>query len=101
MEYPDHLHYDHRDFPLAPEKLEITRDMLCKEMKDFLDRFGLDFNKQVRLTQNVLPKERYVSHVKNLQFYQEEGLVITKIHRAIMFHQSAWMADYIKTNTEK
>ena len=63
MEYPDHLHYDHRDFPLAPEKLEITRDMLCKEMKDFLDRFGLDFNKQVRLTQNVLPKERYVSHV--------------------------------------
>ena len=101
MEYPDHLHYDHRDFPLAPEKLEITKEMLSDEMTDFLNKFNLNFTKQVRLTQNTLPKKRYISHVKNLQFYQEEGMVITKIHRAIRFHQSSWMANYIQTNTEK
>ena len=101
MEYPEYLHRSHRDFPLAPEKIEITRDMLGMEMLEFLDRFQLNFTKQVRLTQNVLPKKNYISHVKNLQFYEAEGLIITKVHRAIIFHQSRWMADYIKSNTEK
>ena len=101
MEYPEYLHSDHRDFPLAPEKLEITRDMLGEEMIEFLDRFQLNFTKQVRLTQNVLSKTNYISHVKNLQFYEEEGMIISKVHRGVIFHQSSWMADYIRTNTEK
>ena len=28
LEYPDELHYLHNDYPLAPEKLAITYDML-------------------------------------------------------------------------
>ncbi len=75
--------------------------MLCEEMIDFLDRYDINFTKQTRLTQNVLPKNNYVSHVKNLQFYVEEGLIISKIHRGVIFHQSSWMADYIKANTDK
>ena len=43
MEYPDHLHDAHRDFPLAPEKLIITREMLSDEMKEFLRVNNLPF----------------------------------------------------------
>ena len=30
LKYPGELHYLHNDYPLAPEKLEITDDMLSK-----------------------------------------------------------------------
>ena len=35
LEYPDELHYLHNDYPLAPEKLAISYDMLsyCKKMQ--------------------------------------------------------------------
>ncbi|KAE8739247.1 hypothetical protein FOCC_FOCC015263, partial [Frankliniella occidentalis] len=34
--YPPHLHERHRDFPLAPEKLHITEDMLSPAQKRLL-----------------------------------------------------------------
>ena len=101
LEYPDSLHLDHRDYPLAPEKLTITKDMLSEETRRFFDDFNISFSSQTRLTQTVLPKTNYVTHVKNLQFYMEQGLVLKKIHRAVKFYQSCWMATYIKTNTLK
>ena len=30
LEYPDELHELHNDYPLAPEKLEISNDMWSK-----------------------------------------------------------------------
>ena len=101
LEYPDSLHLGHRDYPLAPEKLTITKDMLSEETRQFFDDFNISYSSQTRLTQTVLPKTNYVTHVKNLQFYIEQGLVLKKIHRAVTFYQSSWMAEYIKTNTMK
>ena len=34
--YPDHLHLEHNSFPLAPERLHITRDMLSPYAKGSL-----------------------------------------------------------------
>ena len=73
--------------------------MLSDEMWDFLERNDLMFTTQNRLTQTFLPKEGYVGHIKNLQFYQSQGLVITKVLRGIIFFQKAWMKDYILKNT--
>lgn len=33
LTYPDHLHLDHNSFPLAPERLNITRDILSPYAK--------------------------------------------------------------------
>ena len=30
LEYPSELHDSHNDYPLAPEKLEITQNILSK-----------------------------------------------------------------------
>jgi hypothetical protein len=97
--YPDYLHDEHRDFPLAPEQLVITKNMLSQEMQAFLSSHGLRFSKQKRLTQTFLPKEGYVTHIKNLKFYKSEGVVITSIKRGIIFYQSTWMQEYIQINT--
>ena len=70
MEYPDYLHDAHRDFPLAPEKLIITREMLSDEMKEFLRVNNLPFSKQERLTQTLLPKEGYITGYKLIQYFR-------------------------------
>jgi len=38
LEYPDHLHLEHNSFPLAPERLHITRDILSPYAKGLSDR---------------------------------------------------------------
>ena len=41
LEYPDELHLLHNDYPLAPEKLAITYDMLSDCCKKIADRYGI------------------------------------------------------------
>jgi len=37
LEYPPHLHHMHNDYPLAPEHLTVTRDMLSPFAVSLLD----------------------------------------------------------------
>ena len=40
-ENPDKLHELYHNYPLAPEKLEITYDMLSDHSKNIADKYGL------------------------------------------------------------
>ena len=53
-----------------------------------------------KLVPNLRNKERYVLHYRSLQLYLSLGMCLTKIHRAIHFHQSPWMEPYIHMNTD-
>ena len=75
--------------------------MLSSEMKKFLNKYGIRFSKQKRLTQTFLPKTEYVTHIRNLKFYRDEGLIITNIRKGVIFHQSNWMQEYIQINTSR
>ena len=37
LEYPNELHELHNDYPIAPEKLVVTNDMLSKYRKEIAD----------------------------------------------------------------
>ena len=41
LEYPDDLHNLHNDYPLAPEKLEITQNVLSKYCSDVANKYGV------------------------------------------------------------
>ena len=96
LEYPSELHNRHNDYPLAPERLEIDHDMLSPFQKS---HFPLQKGVEVKLAPNLRNKENYVVHYRNLQFYLEQGLKVTKIHRVLAFKQSAWLKKYIDYNT--
>ena len=40
---------------------------------------------QKKLTPNLWDKVKYVVHYRNLEFYLQLGLVVTKVHRVLTF----------------
>ena len=104
LEYPSHLHDMHNDYPLAPEHVTVTREMLSPFAVSLLEprKQGNKRNKlQTRwkptkkLVPNLMHKFKYVAHYRNLQLYKRHGLVITNIHRILSFTQSAWLKPWI------
>ena len=101
LEYPDELHKLHNDYPLAPEKLAVSGDMLSKYCKEIADKYEIKVGDVKILIPNLGNKTNYVVHYRNLELYLSLGMKLTKIHRALKFKQSDWMKKYIDFNTEK
>ena len=40
-----------------------------------------------------------IIHLRNLQFYLSQGVVLTNVRQVIRFRQEAWIAPYIAENT--
>jgi hypothetical protein len=99
LEYPEHLHDSHSDYPLAPEAMSVSESWISDYQRALVDKLGSKFTKCIKLVPNLYNKERYVLHYRNLKLYHSLGLRATKIHRAIKFRQDAWMAPYIQLNT--
>ena len=65
------------------------------------EKFGLASDKATKLLATVFNKEKYVLHVRNLNFYKDLGMKLTKIHRVLQFDEFPWLAKYIDFNTKK
>ena len=101
LEYPKELHKLHNDYPLAPEKLTVTNDILSKYCKEIADKYNLKVVNVKSLKPNLGNKTKYVVHYKNHQLYLSLGMKLTKIHTVLKFKQSNWMKKYLDFNTEK
>ena len=65
IEYPDgfyDLHDLHKDYPLAPEKFEISQGMLSKYCWNIADEYGIRIGGANKLVPNLRNKEKYVVH---------------------------------------
>ena len=58
-------------------------------------------SKTNKLRQTFHPKRNYVVHFRNLKFYVNNGIKITKVHQVVKFRQSKWLSSYIALNTQK
>ena len=54
-----------------------------------------------KLVPNVMPKNIYVIHYRNLQQCLDKGLILKQMHRILKFKQKDWMRPYIDFNTQK
>lgn len=95
LAYPEALHKLHSDYPLAPEKKTITKDMLSGYSKSIFDgRRATE-----KLVPNLYDKEDYIVHYRLLKFYIQHGLIIKKVTKVLSFRQAPWMQGYIDANT--
>ena len=99
-EYPDELHEVHNDYPLAPEKLTVSSDMMSKYCKKIADKYEIKVGDVKKLIPNLGNKTKYVLHYRNLQLYLSLGMKLTKTHRVLKSKQSDWMKKCINFNTK-
>ena len=98
LKNPKDLHDQHNLYPLAPEHVHVTDEMLSPFQKENFPKLKGSIKK---LIPNLHDKEKYTLHYQNLQLYVQLGMEIKKIHRVISFEQSCWMKPYIDLNIEK
>ena len=118
LEYPQHLHDLHDQYPLAPEHLDVKREMLSQHQQDLADSLGVKIGGGEKLCLTLLNKKNYRCHYRNLRWichayvmylmfdfihifrqYLNLGMKLKKVHRVLKFRQSAWISKYIALNT--
>ena len=105
LEYPKELHDLHNDYPLAPEVMNVKSNLLSEKQVEIYKLINGSKEpkdeKTKKLILNLNDKNKYVVHIRTLQFYLKHGLKLKKIHRAIKFEQKEILKPYIEFNTEK
>ena len=82
----------HDDYPLAPEKIEISDNILSNYCSNIANEYGITIN---NLVQNLGNKREYVLHYKSLQLYLSLRMKLVKVHRILKLKQSDWLKKYI------
>jgi len=101
LEYPEELHDLHNDYPLGPEKVKVTKNMLSDYCTKISEKYNISTGLVYKLIPTLGKKEKYVLPYRNLQLYMDLGLKVTNVHRVLEFDQSPWLKQYIDFNTEK
>jgi hypothetical protein len=101
MLYPEELHDDHNDLPLAPEQRVIGDDMLSPYCLRIKEKFKLQKDRVSKLISSFLPKYNYIVHYRYLQQLIRHGMKVVKVHRAVKYKQKAWLKKFIDMNTKK
>ena len=101
LEYPPELHDMHNDYPICPERVKVSNNMLSGYCKKIAEKYKISIGLVSKLIPMLRDKKEYVLHYRNLQLYLDLGLKIKKIHRGLKLDQSPWLKQYINFNTEK
>ena len=101
LEYPDELHVFYHDYPLAPEKLAITYDMLSDYYQKIADEYEIKVGDVKKVIPNLGNKINNVLHYKSLQLYLFLGMKLTKTQRVLKFKQSDWIENILILTLKK
>lgn len=110
LEYPQHLHDEHNDYPLAPEHLLVEDDNLSKYSISLWEKLNTSKSsdgtekvkpriKALKLISTLKGRRNDIVHCRHLQLYIELGMKITKVHRILGFQQKPWLQAYIEFNS--
>ena len=99
LEYPKKLHDIHNDYPLAVEKFKIPKEWLSGYCLKIASAYNITTGTVKKLVPNLMNKNNYVIHYRNLQQCLELGMKLKKIHKLLKFRQIDSMRIYIDFNT--
>ena len=74
LEYPQELHDLHNDYPVCPEKVKVSNDMLSGYCKKIAEKYNILIGLVSKLIPTLRDKKEYVLHYQNLQLYLDLGL---------------------------
>ena len=100
LECPKELHDMFNDYPLASEKINIQKKWLSKYCLKIANEHNIS-TEHKKLVPNLMDKNNYVIHYRNLQQCLELGMKFKKIHRILKLKKSDWMKSYIDFNKDK
>ena len=101
LQDPDELHEQENNYPLAPEKLDISVSMLSKYCSDIEDKYGIKVGGVNKLVTNLGNKSRYVLYYKNLQLCLSLRMKLAGVHNILEFKKSDRLKKYIDFNNDK
>ena len=101
LHYPKELHDSHNDYPLAPEQMLVTNEMLSPYASDLQQQMRIGKDMCPKLVPNFRDKKDYVCDIRNLKYYVEKGLKVTKVSNVITFTQKPWIQPYIQFCTDQ
>ena len=101
LECPEKLHALHNDYPLAPEQLAVSYEVLPDYCKKIANKYGMKVGDVKELISNLSNKTNYILHYRDLQLYLSLGMKLTNIYRVLKFKQSDWMKNHLDFNAEK
>ena len=91
----------HNIHPSAPEKINIPKEWLSDYSLEIANAHNNTTGTVKKLVPNLMNKNNYVIHYRNLQQCLELGMKLKKVHRISKFKQKDWMKPYIGFNTKK
>ena len=77
--------------PLAPNKIEIKREILSECQLKIADLYNIPIGNVKKLVSKICDKEKYVIHYENWKFYLRIRLKLKKVHCVNKFNQSKWL----------
>lgn len=92
LEYPQHLHDAHNDYPFCAERQKLSDEAF--------KIIGLEKNNHEKLLLTLYDKKNYIIHYRMLKLAIKHGLILKKVHRIMKFKQSCWAKPYIELNIE-
>ena len=94
------MHEFHNDYPLAPEKLEISHNIMSNYCSSIANEYGI-ISGVTKLVPNLGHKSKHVLYYKNLQLYLSSRMKLVSVDRVLKFKQFDWFKKYIDFNTGK
>ena len=91
LEYPDVLYELHNDYPLAPEKLEMSQNMLSSYCSNTANKYDIKIGAVNKLVANFGNESKHVLHYRGFQLYLLLGMDLVNVHRILKFKQSDWL----------
>ena len=93
LAYCKKLHDTHSDYPLCPEKIEASSDILSSYCRDIADQYGIKIGGVKKLIPSLGDKVKYIVHYKNLQYLLSMRMKLVKIDRILRMLSSILRKD--------